>query len=211
MEWAIDLSRPTFIKVHRKYLSPDTLDKYYLPWEWDKVSYTTSVTLTKRILAGGCVCCEDTGDVVLQAAFATMQPCRRRPRYGTKYYASGQPLVCYCPNRAAAQSHQLRTTPPPFPYQSNTTCTNTGYLQHNSEYIIIKKYIDNDFQDELFRHTKMLKEKKTITSGYVKDTEVTTTLRPREKSSDQMYLVRSKSRSRGGSGSGTNRKSWMFT
>ena len=36
-EWAIDLSRPTFIKVNRKYLSPDTLDHYRLPWEWDKV------------------------------------------------------------------------------------------------------------------------------------------------------------------------------
>lgn len=38
-EKAIDLSRPTYIKVHRKYLSPDTLDIYELPWEWDEVSY----------------------------------------------------------------------------------------------------------------------------------------------------------------------------
>ena len=37
-EWAIDLSRPTYIKVNRKYLLPDTLDAYQLPWEWDKVS-----------------------------------------------------------------------------------------------------------------------------------------------------------------------------
>ena len=36
-EWAIDLSRPTFIKVNRKYLSPTTLDHFRLPWEWDKV------------------------------------------------------------------------------------------------------------------------------------------------------------------------------
>ena len=35
---AIDLSRPTYIKVHRKWLSPDTLDHYDLPWEWDEVS-----------------------------------------------------------------------------------------------------------------------------------------------------------------------------
>ena len=38
-EWAIDLSRPTFIKVNRKYLSPATLDHFHLPWEWDKVSH----------------------------------------------------------------------------------------------------------------------------------------------------------------------------
>lgn len=35
---AIDLSRPTWIKVNRKYLVPETLDAYYLPWEWDEVS-----------------------------------------------------------------------------------------------------------------------------------------------------------------------------
>ena len=34
----MDLTRPTYIKVHRKHLSPDTLDLYELPWEWDDVS-----------------------------------------------------------------------------------------------------------------------------------------------------------------------------
>lgn len=35
----VDLRRPTYIKVNRKHLSPDTLDAYSLPWEWDDVSY----------------------------------------------------------------------------------------------------------------------------------------------------------------------------
>jgi len=39
---AIDLKRPTFIKVHRKYLHPDTLDAFHLPWEWDSVRLTSS-------------------------------------------------------------------------------------------------------------------------------------------------------------------------
>ncbi|KAI4108019.1 MAG: hypothetical protein L6R37_001301 [Teloschistes peruensis] len=30
----VDLGRPTYIKVHRKHLSPETLDAYGLPWEW---------------------------------------------------------------------------------------------------------------------------------------------------------------------------------
>jgi hypothetical protein len=34
----LDVNRPTYIKVYRKYLSPDTLDAYNLPWEWDSVS-----------------------------------------------------------------------------------------------------------------------------------------------------------------------------
>ena len=33
-----DLTRPTYIKVHRKHVSPETLDEYTLPWEWDDVS-----------------------------------------------------------------------------------------------------------------------------------------------------------------------------
>lgn len=35
----VNLKRPTYIKVNRKHLSPDTLDAYSLPWEWDDVSY----------------------------------------------------------------------------------------------------------------------------------------------------------------------------
>ncbi|KAL8795228.1 MAG: hypothetical protein Q9195_002239 [Heterodermia aff. obscurata] len=38
----MDLTRPTYIKVHRKYLSPDTLDLYNLPWQWDDVSNARS-------------------------------------------------------------------------------------------------------------------------------------------------------------------------
>ena len=39
----VNLTRPTYIKVHRKHLSPDTLDVYDLPWEWDDVSNLTKV------------------------------------------------------------------------------------------------------------------------------------------------------------------------
>ena len=35
---ALTLNRPTYIKVHRKHLDPETLDVYHLPWEWDDVS-----------------------------------------------------------------------------------------------------------------------------------------------------------------------------
>lgn len=31
----LSLSRPTYIKVHRKHLDTETLDIYHLPWEWD--------------------------------------------------------------------------------------------------------------------------------------------------------------------------------
>ena len=32
----IALNRPTYIRVRRKHLDPETLDRYQLPWEWDE-------------------------------------------------------------------------------------------------------------------------------------------------------------------------------
>ena len=34
-----DLTRPTYMKVHKKHVSPETLDEYGLPWELDDVSF----------------------------------------------------------------------------------------------------------------------------------------------------------------------------
>jgi aspartyl/asparaginyl-tRNA synthetase len=34
----MDLSKPTWIRIHRKYLAIETLEFYSLPWEWDEVS-----------------------------------------------------------------------------------------------------------------------------------------------------------------------------
>lgn len=39
-----EVKRPTYIKVHRKHLSPETLDVYSLPWEWDDVSRRSVLT-----------------------------------------------------------------------------------------------------------------------------------------------------------------------
>ena len=43
----INAIMPTQMKVHRKHLSPQTLDLYDLPWEWDEVSYTNLERVTK--------------------------------------------------------------------------------------------------------------------------------------------------------------------
>ena len=42
-EKELQLMRPTYIKVHRKYLSTETLDTFGLPWEWD-VSHALSTS-----------------------------------------------------------------------------------------------------------------------------------------------------------------------
>ena len=39
----MDLSRPTYIKVNKKHLSPDTLNEYNLPWQWDDVSHASTI------------------------------------------------------------------------------------------------------------------------------------------------------------------------
>lgn len=33
-----DLRRPAAVRVHRKHMSPETLNEYELPWEWDEVN-----------------------------------------------------------------------------------------------------------------------------------------------------------------------------
>lgn len=33
-----ELSRPTYIRCHRKHLSPQTVEAYHLPWQWEEAS-----------------------------------------------------------------------------------------------------------------------------------------------------------------------------
>ena len=42
-----DLSRPTYIRVHRKHISLETLNEYKLPWHWDDVSSVLRCRLSK--------------------------------------------------------------------------------------------------------------------------------------------------------------------
>ncbi|KAL8831752.1 MAG: hypothetical protein Q9191_000680 [Dirinaria sp. TL-2023a] len=44
----MDVSRPTYIKVHHRHLSPETLDAYELPWEWDPVSKLETMEACSR-------------------------------------------------------------------------------------------------------------------------------------------------------------------
>ncbi|KAK5938556.1 hypothetical protein PMZ80_009528 [Knufia obscura] len=81
----------------------------------------------------------------------------------------------------------------------------------DGRYLLIKEYISHELQQELFEHTRKLRirrEKLLITDGYTKDT--VTTLKPgnvfKDKSSDEMYIVRRKSASKS-----PVRRSWMFT
>jgi hypothetical protein len=60
---------------------------------------------------------------------------------------------------------------------------------------VIKQYVNQDLQDRLFDHTRMLKERKMITGPIEKDT--VTMLKVRDKRKDNMFLVRKKSKSPG--------------
>jgi hypothetical protein len=83
---AIDMARPTFIRVHTKYLSSATLEHFNLPWEYDRVS--------------------------------TSRPSAR---------------------------HRVLTN-----------------KQQDPDYIIIKRYISHELQEDLFDHTKNLKNRKLL-------------------------------------------------
>ncbi|OXV10772.1 hypothetical protein Egran_01466 [Elaphomyces granulatus] len=107
----------TYIKVNRKYLLPDTLNAYRLPWEWDEVS---------------------------------------------KVY----PRVA-----------------------------------RDGNYIIIKTYVSKELQEELFAHTRRLREPKLITEQSSSLTE----LKVNDKNKDKLYLVRKKSPAP------SRRRSWILS
>ncbi|KAL8835294.1 MAG: hypothetical protein Q9170_003380 [Blastenia crenularia] len=120
----VDLNKPTYIKVHRKYLSPDTLDAYDLPWEWDDVS---------------------------------------------------QPLYC-------------------------DTCQLTA-RQRDSNYIVIKRWINQNDQDKLFDHTRRLREQRLLSSS--------SPVELKKDSKGKLMLVRDRSPSRPRSRSTS--RSWFLT
>lgn len=61
--------------------------------------------------------------------------------------------------------------------------------QHDNNYIIIKKWIDDDFQEQLFAHTRRLRETKMLTETSHSMTE----LKVNDRRKDKMFLVRKKS------------------
>ncbi|CDM36760.1 hypothetical protein DTO013E5_2880 [Penicillium roqueforti] len=61
--------------------------------------------------------------------------------------------------------------------------------EHDNNYIIIKKWIDDDFQEQLFAHTRRLRETKMLTETSHSMTE----LKVNDRRKDKMFLVRKKS------------------
>lgn len=70
--------------------------------------------------------------------------------------------------------------------------------QYDGNYIVIKSWIGEDLQDELFSHSRRLREGKLVSETSNSLTE----LRVNDRNKDKMYLVRKKS---------PNRRSWIFT
>ncbi|GLI75326.1 hypothetical protein PoHVEF18_003579 [Penicillium ochrochloron] len=64
--------------------------------------------------------------------------------------------------------------------------------ERDSNYIIIKRWITEDFQEELFAHTRRIREGKLV----AQTSSSTTELKINDRNKDKMYLVRKKSPSR---------------
>ncbi|KKY27590.1 putative myosin heavy [Phaeomoniella chlamydospora] len=98
------------------------------------------------------------------------------------------------------------------------------FYEKDTNYVVIKKYISQSLQDELFEHTRTMKSKKLILApeaptGLIEKDTVTTlkVADSTHRDKDKMYLVRnksqtrSKSRNRSGSAVDVKRRSWIFT
>lgn len=62
------------------------------------------------------------------------------------------------------------------------------YYEHDRDYIIIREQVSDDFQDELFSHTRKLRSRKLIEGPIEKQT----ILKIRDEKKDEMFLVRKK-------------------
>jgi hypothetical protein len=61
-------------------------------------------------------------------------------------------------------------------------------MQRDTDYILIKEYVSDELQDDLFEHTKKLRSRKLIEGPIEKQT----ILKINDKKKDKMYLVRKK-------------------
>jgi hypothetical protein len=68
----------------------------------------------------------------------------------------------------------------------------------DGNYIIIKQWVSEDLQEELFAHTRRLREGKLVTET----SSTLTELKVNDRKKDRMFLVRKKS---------PNRRAWIFT
>jgi hypothetical protein len=76
------------------------------------------------------------------------------------------------------------------PIQTSLTSSNINTsLQRDTNYIIIKKWVTEDFQEELFAHSRRIREGKVI----AQTSSSTTELKVNDRRKDKMYLVRKKS------------------
>lgn len=69
----------------------------------------------------------------------------------------------------------------------------TNAPQHDSEYIIIKKWITEDLQEELFAHTLRIRHQKEHQRVIAQTSHSMTELRVNDRNKDKMFLVRKKS------------------
>lgn len=73
--------------------------------------------------------------------------------------------------------------------------------QQDDNYIIIKKWVSDSVQQDMFAHTRQIKTRKAIAAPPI-EIERETRLYVNDKKKDKMYMVRKKS---------PNRRSWIFS
>ncbi|KAL9624915.1 MAG: hypothetical protein Q9160_000962 [Pyrenula sp. 1 TL-2023] len=75
------------------------------------------------------------------------------------------------------------------------------YDTQDDNYIIIKKWVSDTIQQDMFDHTRQIKQRKAITAPPI-EIERETRLYVNDKKKDKLYMVRKKS---------PNRRSWIFS
>ena len=154
----IDLNRPTFIKVDRKYVEPDVLDNANLPWEWDQNDSRFMVIKkwlpepeTDRLFKETRKLREKDGGIRIHEENSDKFMALARPTYIKVHRKYVVPKVLDEAN---------------LPWE------------HDSDYIIIKKYIPEQEQEQLFEKSRKFRERRGNFRKVIEDSSSKSKWRP---------------------------------
>ena len=139
----IDLNRPTFIKVDRQFVEPDVLDDANLPWEWDRNN--SRFMIIKKWLP----------ELETDRLFEETTKLRAR-RGNTKIHNRKRDKVLAL-ERPTYIKVERKLDHPDILEDANLPWK---WDQDDPDYIVIKKYIPEQEQDQLFEKSQELREKR---------------------------------------------------
>lgn len=159
-------ARPTYIRVRKEHVLPETLDAFLLPWNVDSrnedyvmITQDVSTELLQQLF-------EHTRNLKLERLERPERPEWQISK--DDYLRKLQNATVDARSRSTTDKSQSRPTyirvhrKHLLPETLNTHNLPWEIDRNDNEYIIIKQYISADLQEELFTHTRKIQESRSL-------------------------------------------------